>query len=622
MLLTLHHDDPESASHFERFGTSSVLAGLKALDSRVRRKGLAGLDPARGALIPIGMEVVDGKVVKNGYGVFSLAWQAERHPEWSGQVDQELDNLRACLREAHEGPVQFLIWAGVGGLAEDKLTYQEAGLLRRGPRYYVLDSTDPSKFTAIFQDIKRRCQLEEPEILRRTVVVSATAANATEPLAMVQKIAARYETAGVDPHLHIYCLTHPGSALDRWAGSGRFHRLPLPLDGHSSIAGRHSAPLTRGSLYPLGLAGIDLKAWIQGAILSADDVSIAWRLASFFHAQSLAGRDKVTLLLPHLWRGAGMWTKHAFEESLGKSEGRGLKLVVDERVRLTNYRSPRDGDQDRVFWTVRCKGDADEHAEKRALLRRAGYPVASLTFATVATLSRFMQFVHYAVFGLAWLRNTNFFTQPNHDACQALAQRLQSEAERVGGIARTKEWQRSAKSPRCSAWRGRLTLRWDRLPPSIQPEGATAPAMYASLLTQLSAHRNVEYGELTFFGDMRYSARGRSLRTVLERGAQSIFRAGLKMPADVNESPAANHAYHEMIAGCGKCFSTLLIAETEEPSEYHCAQFLATQIALAERGRAVVSVTLRNLEDASVRALGEFFGLASTEVRARRSLRN
>ena len=46
----------------------------------------------------------------------------------------------------------------------------------------------------------------------------------------------------------------------------------------------------------------------------------AWRLAAFLHAQGLAGRDKVTLILPREWAGAALWTKQDFEESLGKSE--------------------------------------------------------------------------------------------------------------------------------------------------------------------------------------------------------------------------------------------------------------------------------------------------------------
>jgi hypothetical protein len=80
-----------------------------------------------------------------------------------------------------------------------------------------------------------------------------------------------------------------------------------------------------------------------------------------------------------------------------------------------------------------------------------------------------------------------------------------------------------------------------------------------------------------------------------------------------------NHSYHEMIIGHGKCFSTILIADHDDPADYHRAQFLATQMALAERGRPVVSLTLRDREDASLRALEEFFRQAATNVRARKT---
>ena len=53
-------------------------------------------------------------------------------------------------------------------------------------------------------------------------------------------------------------------------------------------------------------------------------------------------------------------------------------------------------------------------------------------------------------------------------------------------------------------------------------------------------------------------------------------------------------------------------------ADYHRAQYLATQMALAERGRAVVSITLRDLEDGSLRALDEFFRQAATQIRQTR----
>jgi glucose-6-phosphate isomerase len=613
VILSLHHDRPESESSFARFQAASVLKGLKALDSRARRKGLESLDPERGALIPTGMEIENGRVVKNGYGVFDLPWQAEEHPEWPEKIVAELDEIRAGIRAAHRVGVQFLIWAGMGGSAEDKAMYQAVGLLRRGPRLYLLDSTDPAKLECILADMKKRSGLTDRDLLRRTLVVGmAMGMTSYEPVVNLEKLAAMYDAARVDSRPNFYYMTFPGSLLDQFATARGYRRVPLQLDEDNTTAGRHSAPMNRGSLYALGLAGVDLRAWMEGAFLSEEEVDTAWRLASFLHVQGLEGRDKVTLLLPRQWAGAGIWTKQAFEESLGKSAEYGLKIVTNERVRLTNYRAPKDPSQDRVFWCVQIKGAQNE---KLALLRRAGYPVAALTIPKDASLSRYMQFVHYVVFGLAWLRKINFVTQPNVELYKTITNKLFAESERAGGLAATKEWRQTEETPRKSVWRGRVTLRWDRLPEAISAEGATAPAIYASLVKRFTGDRQATYGELTFFGDTRYSPRGKAVRTVLDRVAERLFRGRLKMPADVYEGPAMNHSYHEMIIGHGGCFSTIVVAEGGEKADYHRAQYLATQMALAERGRAVVSITLRDLDDASLRALDEFFRQAATLVR-------
>ena len=615
MILSLHHDLPESESSFARFQAASVLKSLKALDSRARRKGLEALDPARGALIPIGMEIENGRVVKNGYGVFDLPWQAQEHPEWPDKIAAEQDEIREGIRAAHRVPIKFLIWVGMGGSAEDKAMYQAAGLLRRGPRLYLLDSTDPAKLNSILADMKKRSGLNNGDLLRRTLVVGmAMGMTSFEPVVNLQKLAAMYDAAGVDSRPNFYYMTFPGSLLDQFAAKRGYRRVPLQLDEANTTAGRHSAPMNRGSLYALGLAGVDLRAWIEGTFLSEEEVDTAWRLASFLHVQGLAGRDKVTLLLPRVWAGAGIWTKQAFEESLGKSVEYGLKIVTGERVRLTNYRAPKDPLQDRVFWCVQIKGAHDAGAEKLALLRRSGYPVAALTLPKDTGLSRYMQFVHYVVFGLAWLRKINFVTQPNVELYKTITNKLYAESEHAGGIAKTKEWRQTEETPRKSVWRGRVTLRWDRLP-EIQVQGTTAPALYAALVKHFTGDRQATCGELTFFGDTRYSARGRAVRTVLDRAAEGLFHARLKMPADVYEGPAMNHSYHEMIIGHGGCFSTIVMAESGEKADYHRAQYLATQMALAERGRAVVSLTLRDLDDASLRALDEFFRQAATLIR-------
>jgi glucose-6-phosphate isomerase len=640
LRLSIHHDQPESESCFARFRSASVLGGLKALDSRVRRKGLANLDPSRGALIPIGMEIERGRVVANRYGVFNLAWQSENHPEWPEQISREIDDIRSGIRKTHGVPLQYLIWAGMGGSAEDKAMYQAMGLLRRGPRVYVLDSTDPAKLRAIVADIKRRSGIEEREFWKRTAVIAmAMGMTSFEPVTNLEKLAGYYDEAGLDSRPNIYYLTVPGSLLEKFAKPRGYRHVPLQLDGASTTCGRHSGPLTRGSLYPLALAGVDLKEWMAGASLSSDEVHIAWRLASFLHTQGLAGRNKVTLLLPRAWSGAGLWTKQDFEESLGKSAELGIKIVIGERAHMKHFHAPRDSRQDRIFLGIDVKGTPGGPALKLAMLRRAGYPVAMLSWPSHVPLSRYMQFIHYMVFGVAWLRKMNFVTQPNVELYKSIANRLHTEGQRgiaktgtlktdvpSAGIITTREWRRFVNSERCAVWRGRVTLRWDRLQADVEPVGCTAtpvaaPALYASLLRRFTSdspggNRACDYGELTFFGDTRYSPRGRSVRAVLDRAAESLFRAACKIPVDVYEGPAMNHSYHEMIIGYGKCFSTILIADPDEPADYHCAQFLATQMALAERGRAVVSITLRDLEDGSLRALDEFFRQAATHMRA------
>jgi len=619
--LAIYNDQTQSERLFEDLQKDNVLAKLQALDSRARRKGLDGLDPSRNPLIPIGMEIQDGVVVKNGYGVFDLAWQAERHPEWPFMIESELDEIRRGIREAHRVPLQFVIWAGLGGSAEDKSMYNAVGLLKRGPRVYVLDSTDPTKLKSILSDIAKRSRQTLGAALRRTLIVGmAMGMTSYEPVVNLEKLATLYDRHRIDSRPNFVYMTLPGSLLDQFAAMRGYRKIELQLDDGNTTAGRHSAPLTRGSLYPLGLCGVELRQWIAATVIAPDDVSTALRLAAFLHAQGAAGHDKVRLALPKEWSGSALWTKQDFEESLGKSEELGIKIVIGEKIRLTNYRPPKDPAQDGCILAVQVKGLDGGDADRVAVARRSGYPAAVITFPRGTHLSRYMQFIHYTVFGIACLRDMNFVTQPSVELYKAITNKLHAEALKAGGIEHTKEWKNAAATPRRADWRGRVSLRYDRLPdgPALN---ATAPQVYAALLSGRAATRSIEYGELTFFGDMRYSQRGKAVRTVLDRAGEKLFRSRLKMPVDVYEGPAMNHSYHEMIIGHGRCFSTILISGKAEAipeagytADYHRAQFLATQMALAQRGRDVVSITLKDLEESSLAALDEFFRQAARHI--------
>lgn len=601
--LSLFNDTPESLSLYQTFESGEVLAKLHALDVRATRKGLASLDPARNRLIGLGMEInSQGVVTKNGYGVFNLAWRAREAGDWHTRIAAELDQIRQDIRHHHGARLRFLIWAGMGGSAEDKAAYQSVGLLKKGPRLYILDSTDPAKFKHILADIEKRSKGGLPAALKSTLVVGmAMGMTSYEPVVNLEKLSKLYERYGIDSRPNFLYMTLPGSLLDQFAAAQGYRRVELQLDNANSTAGRHSAPLTRGSLYPLGLAGVDLQNWIEATFLSPEDIHTAWRLAAFLEAQGRAGRDKVTLLLNNQWAGAALWTKQDFEESLGKSEHRGIKIIIGEKPKLANYFAPKDAEQDRVFLCVQRQGAPGPDPQKVALLRRNGYPLAVLKFPAVP-LSAYMQFIHYAVFGLAYLRDMNFVTQPGVELYKAITNRLFQSSG--GNIRASAEWRHFQS--RSIRYRGGLTLHCAYV--DNPPETSIATEIYAELA------RRGRYAELTFFGDMRYCPQGRRLHLVLHRAAELVFRTRLKRAVDVYEGPAMNHSYHEMIIGHGRCFSTILFADRQDSypaagytADYHTAQFLATQMALAERRRAVCAITLRDLTPPSITALDEFF---------------
>lgn len=624
MRLSLYRDEPDSGRFAQLFEADNTLARLRTLDSRARRKGLDSLDPSKNVLIPIGMEI-DGnrRVTKNGYGVFNLAWQAAQHPEWAAALTSEIAEIRTGIQEAHGTPLKFVIWAGMGGSAEDKSMYNAIGLLKRGPRVYVLDSTDPAKLASILDDARKRSGSDLAGVLRRTLVVGmAMGMTSYEPVVNLEKLAGLYDAHRIDSRANFVYLTLPGSMLDQFASRRGYRKIELQLDSANSTAGRHSAPMTRGTLYPLGLCGIDLRSWMDGAALTDEQVQTAWRLAAFLHAQGEAGRDKVTLVLPKSWAGAALWTKQDFEESLGKSEALGIKIVIGERLKMPNYRSPKDGAQDRVFLCVQVKGEPNEDSEKLALLRRAGYPVACAVFPSGTPLSTYMQAIHYAVFGIAYLRRMNFVTQPAVELYKAITNRLHAASVKAGGIDQSREWIEFSQTPHQVRWRNRVTLRYPNAGVPVAPQHATAPAVYAAFIRG-AFEAGASYGELTFFGDMRYSKSGAAMRRVLDRAAETVFRARMKAPVDVYEGPAMNHSYHEMIIGHGHALSTVLLSDkpavlpdADYTADYHRAQFLATQMALAERGRPVVSITVKDLEASSLAALDEFFRQAAGHLKA------
>ena len=620
---------------YDRLDSERAVEKVRALDSRVRRDGLKALDPAKDPLISLGMEVSSrGKVKKNSYGVLHLPWVAAGHPEWAAQIAAEIDEIRKTIKRAHGRSLRYIIWAGMGGSAEDKAFYLSAGLLSKRARVFILDSTDPGKLSAILENIARLEKAPIEQALKRCLVVGmAMGMTSYEPVVNLEKLDKLYRKHKIDNRPNFIYLTLKGSILDRFGVERGLRRVELQLDNGDATAGRHSAPMTRGSLYPLALNGVDISSWLTAAELAEPEVEAALRLAGFIQGNAQAGRNKVTLHLPRQWKGGAVWTKQDFEESLGKSEEIGLKVVIHERIRPTNYFPPRSASQDRCFLFVNVKGLSNPDAAKITALRRAGYPVAVVQLSGDQPIPHYMQFIHYVVFGLGYLRNMNFVEQPGVELYKDYARKINEEAQKKGNIERTDAWRSVMKADTRLKWMGGLSVDFGPLlrlglltNQDVKDCHRNPTEVYARAVESLRQSNAVSYGELTFFGDTRYQDAGRLLLKTLDEAADVLFRSRLKMPVDVYEGPAMNHSFHEMVIGFGHGFSTVVISErhTAIPelgykADYHRAQWLATLKALEDRNRAVVALTLRDTSEKSAKTLKAFFAETAKRVRRRLS---
>jgi hypothetical protein len=118
----------DSNAGFKQLVDERVLERVRELDERGRARGLKGMKPQSDVLVRIGTERDDeGKVSKNGYGVLHLPWLAQQHPEWPEMIRREAAEIRATIREAHGVGLKYVIWAGMGGSAEDKAFNRRQG---------------------------------------------------------------------------------------------------------------------------------------------------------------------------------------------------------------------------------------------------------------------------------------------------------------------------------------------------------------------------------------------------------------------------------------------------------------------------------------------------------------
>jgi glucose-6-phosphate isomerase len=236
-----------------------------------------------------------------------------------------VDRVRAFAEEIRQDGFTDVVLLGMGGssLAPEVLR-AVLGVSPGWPRFHVLDSTDPAAVRAV---------ATPPD---RTLFILASKSGTTiEPNSLAAHFRQVLEAAGVRRWAgHFVAITDEGTEPSTRARAEGLREIFI---NPSDIGGRYSA-LSFFGLVPAALMGQDIAAMVSWAVAmlsaaepgrasAAGNPAVALGLA--VGAAALAGRDKMTLIVPPLLEPFGVWIEQLVAESTGK-QGVGVVPIVGE----------------------------------------------------------------------------------------------------------------------------------------------------------------------------------------------------------------------------------------------------------------------------------------------------
>jgi glucose-6-phosphate isomerase len=282
-------------------------------------------------------------------------------------MPEHLDRLVQLSRTARAEHIESVYLLGMGGSSLCAEVLRSVyGVAEGSPELYVLDTTDE-------QTIRGAATRLTPE--RTWFLVASKSGGTVEVASMEQFFWGRMsEALGGNAGAHFIAITDPGTALARLAGSrGYRETLINPPD----IGGRFSA-LSLFGLVPTALLGASPRDLLAAGTAMAEGcrqenhANAGLELGAFIGAATLAGRDKLTVVLPPSLSTLGLWIEQLVAESTGK-HSKGALPIVDEPLGR-----PDEYGQDRAFVAISTERDAPDK-DRLANLEAAGHPVLRLT---------------------------------------------------------------------------------------------------------------------------------------------------------------------------------------------------------------------------------------------------
>jgi len=292
-----------------------------------------------------------------------LGWLTS--PALMAEAIPRLETFAASIRRDFTDVV--LLGMGGSSLAPEVLR-AVLGIAPDWPRFHMLDSTDPAAIRAV------------ATTPARTLYILASKSGTTiEPNSLAAHFRHELEASVAHWNDHFVAITDEGTELAHRARTERFRDVFI---NPSDIGGRYSAMSFFG-LVPAALMGQNLTALVGWALamLSACEPGFgtvtanpAAALGLAIGSSALAGRDKLTLILPKALEPFGLWVEQLVAESTGK-HGEGVVPIAGEPLG-----QPGDYGSDRLFIRLRLHGSYAEEMRDTDIreLKEAGAPLGEI----------------------------------------------------------------------------------------------------------------------------------------------------------------------------------------------------------------------------------------------------
>ena len=280
----------------------------------------------------------------------------------------KIDAINAVVDEVRSDGYTHVLLLGMGGSSLAPEVFRKTFGVKKGYlELAVLDSTDPGAVLAY---------AEQFDVHKTLFIVSTKSGGTVETFSFMKyfyNIVA--EALGADQAgRHFIAITDPGSKL---ADIAEMYYFRATFLNDPDIGGRYSA-LSHFGLVPAALIGVDVKTFIDRAVIVADRESLCKMpdsdefngafLGAVLGELAKVGRDKVTFVFSPQIASFGDWLEQLIAESTGK-EGKGIVPIVGEPLG-----SPDVYDHDRLFISLYLEGD-DTKSGKFLTLERSDYPV-------------------------------------------------------------------------------------------------------------------------------------------------------------------------------------------------------------------------------------------------------